>query len=94
MHFVHCKRIPQQGRSLCSSFCSFIRSDKILICLKACLWNPGSYHTDTKCAPIQCTVWPRNVEDFSKNLLDLSKIAKVAGLGTVWFADCYNVIAK
>ena len=34
LHFVHCERIPQQGRSLCS--------DKILTCLKTCLWNPGT----------------------------------------------------
>ena len=45
VHFVHCKRIPQQGRSL-FFFCSLIffdRSDKILTCLKTWLWNPGTY---------------------------------------------------
>ena len=45
MYFVHCKRIPQQGHSFCSSFVlfSFDRSDKILTCLKTCLWNAGTY---------------------------------------------------
>ena len=42
VHFVHSKRIPQQGRSLCS-FIHLNRSDKILTCLGTCLWNPGTY---------------------------------------------------
>ena len=29
---------------------------------KICLWNPGTYRQ--KCAPIQCTVWPRDVPLF------------------------------
>ena len=47
VHFLHCKRFPQQGSSLCSSFvlsfCLIDRSDKILTCLKTCVWNPGAY---------------------------------------------------
>ena len=46
LHFVPCKRIPQQGRSLCSCFFSlfsFDRSDKIITCLMTSLWNPGTY---------------------------------------------------
>ena len=44
VHFAYCKRIRQQGRSICSSFCSFIffySFDKILTRLRTCLWNPG-----------------------------------------------------
>ena len=42
MYFVNCKHIPQQGRSFCSLI-FFDYSDKVLNCLKSCLWKPGTY---------------------------------------------------
>ena len=41
-------------------FCSLIffdGSEKTLTCLKTCFWNIKTQ----KCAPIQCTDWPRNI---------------------------------
>ena len=59
-HFEHCKRIPQQGRSLCSSFVLkfslIVRQDFNL--LKGLALESRNIQTQ-KCAPIQCTVWPR-----------------------------------
>ena len=61
VHFVHCKRIPQQGRSLYSSF--------VLYCPLIVPTNFSHFKDlslesrnikTQNCAPIQCTVWPRN----------------------------------
>ena len=61
MHFVHCNRVPQQGRSLCSSFVLYfplIVPTKVSH-LNTCLWNPGTYRH--KIARLSSAVWPRNV---------------------------------
>ena len=47
VHFENCKRIPQQGHFVFFScfflFLFFDRWDKILACLKTCLWIPETY---------------------------------------------------
>ena len=41
VHFVSCKRVPQQGLSLCLLLFFRLFLVKILkTCLKTCLWNP------------------------------------------------------
>ena len=42
IYFVICKQIPFPLFFFCS-FIFFDRSDKILICLRTCLWSPGTY---------------------------------------------------
>ena len=63
MHFVHCKRIPQQGRSLCSSFVHYF---PLIVptnfhMFKDLSLESRNIQTQNR-ASIQCTVWPRNDE--------------------------------
>ena len=61
MHFVNCKRIPQQGRAICSSF---VHSFPLIVPTKFNMFKDLSLESRNiqtqNCAPIQCTVWPRN----------------------------------
>ena len=52
VHFVHCKRIPQQGRSLCSSF---------VLSFSLIVPTIFLHFKDLSLNMLQCTVWSRNV---------------------------------
>ena len=59
LHFVNCKRIPQQGRSfVLLLFFHFLWSfQQNFIMLETCLWNPGTYrHKIVRLTSAQ--VWP------------------------------------
>ena len=57
VHFVHCMRIPQQGRSLCFSF---VVSFSLIVLTNLNMFKDLSLEFRNKqtqnCAPIQCTV--------------------------------------
>ena len=61
MYFVHCKWIPQQGRSFCSFFVVYF---PLIVPTNFNMFKDLSLESRNiqtqNCAPIQCRVWPRN----------------------------------